>query len=269
MRSIQIVAVAAFMLFGMAAATGASQASQQPRGFSLEPGMDRPGNDLGSVAVSRGDVAACEAICAANSQCNAYTLYSPANDSASYCWYKHTAGVAHPALESVSGVRQAAQPGGVPETAGPIPLADGRALYVPVNVTGCSRAVGENLGSGVRITYNCASMGNAVVEVLIALPPLAQSPQAVLEEHAVGWQPNFMSLPASQRAELIQVETRQLASGTAAFRCMTYDNVANLNGSSHCILDTPMAEVVIACDANMARDAHAAVTVVLRRMSLS
>jgi len=267
-RSIHLLALSAVIALGAAVSPAAGQSARQQDRLTPAVGTDSPGNDLGSVAVGRGDGTACEAICAANSQCNADTRQSPANESASYCWFKRTAGLTRPKTNSISGVRRADQPQGAAETAGPIPLSNGRGLYLPVSVAGCSRPVAEDLGGGYRITYDCASMGNALVEVLIALPPLDRTPRAVLEQHAIGWQPNFMSLPASQRAEVIRLENRELASGTAEFLCLTYDNVANLNGSSHCILEAPLAQLIIACDANMARDAYAAVTAVLRGMSI-
>lgn len=89
-----------------AGATAAPTQSRVVNGFLREDGQDRAGNDLGMVEVRTDDFEACRVMCAANSQCRAFNLYTPPPRDKSYCWLKHTAGPARPDPNSVGGVRQ-------------------------------------------------------------------------------------------------------------------------------------------------------------------
>lgn len=80
--------------------------SRVVNGFLREGGLDRAGNDLGMVEVRTDDFEACRALCAANSQCRAFNLYTPPPRDKSYCWLKHTAGPTRVDPNSVGGVRQ-------------------------------------------------------------------------------------------------------------------------------------------------------------------
>jgi PAN-like domain. len=267
MRSPLIAAVAALFSLGVGTAAAISPTLPQSASFTRESGMDRPGNDLGSVAVGLGDVNACMAVCAANSQCNAYTLYTPANSSQSYCWYKHTAGPARPAAESISGVRQVAQPAAQPQAQNrSYRLSNGRTLGLPATVPNCVVAASESQADRAQITYNCPQLGNAEVQ-LVVIPPEGVAPLALLQTWATEWEAGFMSWPTEQRATFLRRETRTMANGaSAAFQCLTYDNVRELNGSNYCFLDLPQVEFMISADANMASDATNAVNAVLRQL---
>lgn len=80
--------------------------SRVVNGFLREDGQDRPGADLGMVEVRTDDFEACRALCAANVQCRAFTLYTPPPREKSFCWLKNAAGPSRPDPYSVTGVRQ-------------------------------------------------------------------------------------------------------------------------------------------------------------------
>lgn len=80
--------------------------SRVVNGFLREDGQDRAGNDLGMIEVRTDDFEACRVMCAANSQCRAFNLYTPPPRDKSYCWLKHAAGPARSDPNSVGGVRQ-------------------------------------------------------------------------------------------------------------------------------------------------------------------
>ena len=237
--------------------------------FSREPGTDRPGNDLGSVEVGLNDVDACVAVCAANSQCNAYTLYTPPNTRSSFCWYKHSAGTAQVSPTTVSGVRLAVstpQTASAPNQATDIALADGRRATLPVTAPRCSPGRVENPGASTIITFAC---GSAEVQILVSIPPLEYPPHIVLQEMASRWQPEFMSWPADQRANFLRREARTLMGGaTAFFHCLTYDDVAAFEGKAYCILDQPQSQLVVAAEAPMASDAAQALQAVLSQVRI-
>ncbi len=92
-------------LQGCAARTPAASV-QSVAGFIREDGMDRAGNDIGVVEVGRGDFEACRVACADDSQCRAFTLYTPPPHDRSFCWIKNAAGPASANPHAVTGVRQ-------------------------------------------------------------------------------------------------------------------------------------------------------------------
>ncbi|MBN8529089.1 MAG: hypothetical protein J0M36_07625 [Caulobacterales bacterium] len=235
--------------------------------FTHEPGQDHAGNDLGMVEVAPRDYQTCRAMCAANSQCAAFNIYTPAPHDKGYCWIKHTAGPARSDPNSIGGVRLTASSASqVAASNQPIPLTDGRLVTLPTSAPGCSPGRLENLGSSAMATFDC---GSAQVQVLVSTPPMEFAPNTLLEAHATRWQPDFMSWPADQRATFLRRENRTLANGAhAAFHCLTYDDVAALKGSSYCILDQPQAQVVLAADAPMASDAANGMNAVLSRIIL-
>jgi hypothetical protein len=242
---------------------------QSSPNFSREPGLDRPGNDLGSVAVGLGDVNACMAVCAANVRCNAYTLYTPTGSSQSYCWYKHTAGPTRPAAESISGVRQTAQPAPqVQASSTSRTLSDGRTVTLPTSAWNCGPGRVDEFQRATMVTFICLSFGAANVQIA-ASDPQTLTPLALLQANASEWQEGFMSWPAEQQATFLRRETRTLANGTSAtFHCLAYDKTAEQSGVSYCILDLPHVELLIAAEANTALEASNAVNTVLNATTM-
>lgn len=73
--------------------------------FTREDRTDRFGNDLRMVETAPGNFEACAEVCRAESQCEAFTLYTPPPGAKGYCWLKGSAGSASAAPHSISGVR--------------------------------------------------------------------------------------------------------------------------------------------------------------------
>ena len=152
---------------------------------------------------------------------------------------------------------------------GTISLADGRSLTLPTGAQGCSSTGIQSLGSGFAIGFECLTMGSAQVLVIVATPPMDRSPRALLLEEAGTWQADFASWPADQQSTFLNTQNRRLSGGGRAdFVCLSYDNVAALSGSSHCILDQPAAQLIVTAEANMASDADRALNAVMAAIVL-
>jgi hypothetical protein len=76
---------------GTATGAGAPAGAASPAAASgtVEPGIDRPGSDIANVAVPGDDPLACQALCAADGACRAWTFVHPAEPGgAGMCWTK-------------------------------------------------------------------------------------------------------------------------------------------------------------------------------------
>lgn len=104
-----------------ASAPVAGPAAPQPSAFVREEATDRYGNDLGAREVAPRDYEACAALCAANTRCQAFTVYTPAPGDKGYCWLKHSVGPSRPAPASISGVRPGATAVAAPLTRPALP----------------------------------------------------------------------------------------------------------------------------------------------------
>jgi hypothetical protein len=83
---------------------GGAQEATAERTIILEPGYDRPGYDYRHFAV-QGDHSACQAACAAESQCKSFTWVKAGVQSPSAsCWLKTDVPKAVPNANAVSGV---------------------------------------------------------------------------------------------------------------------------------------------------------------------
>ena len=91
---------------GAAVPTGPSAALRQSA-FVREDGVDRYGNDIGARDVGPRDYDACAALCAADTRCQAFTVYTPPPAEKGYCWLKHAIGPVRNDANSVTGVRLA------------------------------------------------------------------------------------------------------------------------------------------------------------------
>lgn len=76
---------------------------------TVEPGIDRPGFDLGQTPLPSADPLACQALCAGDAACRAWTYVAPAQQGEeAMCWTKFDVPDGHPNACCTSGVMQAA-----------------------------------------------------------------------------------------------------------------------------------------------------------------
>lgn len=261
---------------------GFSVPVQQVANFTNEPSQDYFGNDIGMVEISPRDYQACRSICAANSQCLAFNVYTPAPYDKGYCWLKHTVGTPRHDPNSIGGVRLTATaarpaapaPAPAPTTVQPsapasagqeVTLSNGKRVILPDSVSGCVRAARETTSLGNSVDFQCRTV---LVRVFVVTSPTSARPSAELQAFATEWQPNFMSWPEADRSRVIERESKTLAGGvTANFSCLTYDNVATFEGLHVCYLDTPTVELAVSGEAPLAVDAVNAVNAVLSQVS--
>jgi hypothetical protein len=86
---------------------------------SIEPGIDRPGNDIAQTPITGDDPLACQALCAADGACRAWTFVHPGEPTGEgICWTKAEVPEATENPCCTSGVmEQAAAPATAPATA--------------------------------------------------------------------------------------------------------------------------------------------------------
>lgn len=88
------------------------------RSGTVEPGIDRPGHDLAQTPLAEADPLACQALCAADAQCRAWTYVAPGRQGEqAVCWTKFDIPEGWPNDCCISGVMdQAAAPQSQPAT---------------------------------------------------------------------------------------------------------------------------------------------------------
>ena len=90
----------------VAAADPEQIAPQAQKSFKKESSTDRNGNDIEWTEVGPKDFDGCSQICTADTDCVAFTVYTPSPYNKGYCWTKFATGKASYAPDSISGVQR-------------------------------------------------------------------------------------------------------------------------------------------------------------------
>jgi Ca-activated chloride channel family protein len=137
-------------------------AVQPTRAGTVEPGTDRPGLDLGQTTLDTADPLACQALCAGDADCRAWTfVHPPEGGQAGICWTKFDVpeAIANPCCTSGVMEGPGAAPGSDAKPEGaPAPLPDRGALPAPEGTTGRAEAPAPG---GAAVAYACPASSTA------------------------------------------------------------------------------------------------------------